>query len=107
MKQLPINFTLTDAAKDRILWLMHNTRSEKCGPPVLATIAWAIDLHADGRRIEGPAIGFYDAVGAVKVKGSIQVVNGLDVIYFVNEATWQHFQDRIVDFSDYRGFYLQ
>ena len=103
---LPINFTLADAARNEIIRLM-GIPHERLGLPALPSISWAVDLYEDGTRREGPAIGFYDAATAKDMRDAVQIVNGVEVVYFVTESTSRHFYRRTLDFAADRGFFLR
>jgi hypothetical protein len=99
---IPINFTLSDRAVERIRQVLQKVRDEKGIDPV-ASVVW---LSPDGTwgDFNVPHIGIYERKQLPV--DAIQVVNGLELVFNVSEEIARKFDGQLIDYRECRDFYF-
>lgn len=73
--------------------------------PEILMIGWGLFEGKDGRRDEGIALGFYPRDQRHEVADSIQIVSGLELVFFAPREHMKHFDNKVIDFSEDRFFF--
>lgn len=104
---LPINFTISVAAKREIENLERFWNAEASDPAAVAVIAWGLFQGNSGERWENVVVTFYGRSQLAEVEHGIQVVSGLPVVFFTTATYHPSFEGKVVDHAAERGFFLR
>jgi len=103
---IPINFSLTQRAKDWIRETTKQCRAEKSIDPVPA-IVWMLHLiEPDGswHELGAPGLGMADR-GELPID-SIQNLDGMELVFNVTPEQVPLFEGRSIDYSEDRGLHF-
>jgi hypothetical protein len=103
---IPINFSLTKRAIEKIQAVNQQCREEKGIDPVPA-ICWLLQgTDHDGRSqtFNSPHIGIYDRRDLPE--DAIQSLGGIEVVFSVAPDVAQNFDNQLIDYADDRDFYF-
>jgi hypothetical protein len=106
---LPVNFTISAAAKQAIAQIRADHDAQFPGDPAaVLSVAWGLYREESGsERFENVVIGFYTRSMLGEVAHAIQRVSGLDLIFFTTQELRRNFAGKILDHADERGFFLR
>ncbi|MCZ8374832.1 MAG: hypothetical protein O9342_05600 [Beijerinckiaceae bacterium] len=103
-----INFTFSrrtilEIEKLRQAWIKDFPSEE----PDIVSVGWAYVHYNNGRKRQMPMISFYLKSMRPEIERHIQMLCGLEVIFFTTEPDARHFAGKILDFSEEQGFFLR
>ena len=104
---LPINFTISLAAKQEIEKLRQFNDSQTRDKAVVTMIAWGRFESNSGQSWENVVVGFYGQSQYDEVAHGIQDASGLPVVFFTTANHHSKFAGKIVDHVAERGFFLR
>lgn len=107
--ELHENFAITERATAVILTLMRRLAEEDGEYPEALAIKWARIIYNDG--VETPYdvhIGFYDrATFPGRNPGNWTVINGIKIVFMMDEPLFPHFFGKTLDVEDTGQFVLR
>lgn len=105
---LPINFTISAGAKQRLeqLRVEYDASSPK-DPAGVMSVSWGFLIPDSGRRSEGVVIGIYPQSILADVAHGIQEVSGIKLVFFTTAEYHGKFEGKVLDFAVERGFFLK
>ena len=105
---LPVNFTISPAAKQAIEQVRRDYDSQfSSDPAAMLWIGWGFYNHVSGPLFENVVIGFYGQSEFWKIAHGIQEVSGLKFVFFTTPEYHPNFEGKILDFTDQRRFFLR
>lgn len=104
---IPINFTISVAAKREIENLRQFWNAEASDPAAVALIAWGLFRGSSGEEWENVVVTFYGKSQRAEVEHRIQIVSGLPVVFFTTAAYHPNFEGKVVDHAAEQGFFLR
>jgi hypothetical protein len=104
---LPINFTISTAAKREIANLKKIWNASSMDPAAVAVIAWGLFRSNSGQRWENVFVTFYGKSQFAEVAHGIQDAAGLPVVFFTTAEHHPKFEGKVVDHTAERGFFLR
>jgi hypothetical protein len=104
---LPINFTISPAAKREIEIVRAFWDSESSDPAAVAVIAWGLYRFNSGQERGTVVVTFYGRSQLPEVADMVQDVSGLKVVFLTTEEHHPRFNGKIVDHAADRGFFLR
>ncbi len=104
---LPINFTISPAAKLEINNVKEFWNSESLDPAAVAVIGWGLFRGNSGERWENVFVTFYGKSQLHEIEHGIQDASGLPVVFFTVEDHHPKFEGKVVDHAAGRGFFLR
>jgi len=105
---LPVNFTISDAAKQAADTIRAEYDAAMPGDPAaVLCVAWGIVVPHAGARSEGVVVGYYQQSQLADVAVAIQEVSGVRLVFFTTEEHHGKFAGKILDFSPERRFFLR
>ena len=75
--------------------------------PDVVSVAWGLMTLNDGRKGELPIVSFYTRDERAQIEPYIQIVSGLETIFFTTAEYVHHFEDKVLDFSKERFFFIR
>jgi hypothetical protein len=104
---LPVNFTISAAAKFEIENLKNVWNTSSLDPAAVVVIAWGLFRSNSGKRWENVFVTFYGKSQFAEVAHGIQDASGLPVVFFTTPEHHQEFEGKIIDHVEERGFFLR
>jgi len=104
---LPVNFTLSPAAKRGIEFVRkeYDARSP-ADPAAVLSVAWGYVMGSDPSS-GNVVVSFYPRSMLTAVADGIQEVSGVKFIYFTTDEHHGRFEGKVLDFAEDRGFFLR
>lgn len=75
--------------------------------PDIVCVAWGTYTTDDGRMGGKPVVTFYTKAQRDEIAPYTQRVSGLEVLFFTIPDYLHHFEDKVLDFSKERFFFLR
>lgn len=94
---------ILEIEKMRQAWIKEFPSEE----PDIASVAWAYVHYDNGRKRQMPVVSFYMKRMRPELETHIQMLCGLEVIFFITEPDVRHFAGKVLDFSEEQGFFLR
>lgn len=106
---LPVNFTISEAAKSAIEDLRRDwDRRSPDDPAAVPMIGWGIFKNRrEEAKLENVVVSFYNRSQLPRVKPGIEQVSGIDVLFFVTRPYHENFAGKVLDFAEERWFFLR
>jgi len=104
---LPINFTISEAAKAEIENLRKAWNAEVPDPAAVLAICWGIFMPYGKPAFEDVVVTFYGESQLASVAGIVQEVSGLKAVFFTTTKHHPRFEGKVLDHSGERGFFLR
>ena len=104
---LRANFTISDAAKREIENLRRFWDENVPDPAAVAMVAWGFYHFNSGEKAEGVIVSFYPKSQLSMIAHGIQQVSGMDVVFFTLPEYLPKFQDKVLDHTPERSFFLR
>lgn len=105
---LPVNFTISDAARQAADKIRAEYDAAMPGDPAaVLCVAWGIVVPHSGPRSEGVVVGYYQQSQLADVATAIQEVSGVSLVFFTTEEHHGKFAGKVLDFSPERRFFLR
>ena len=104
---LPVNFTLSEAAKaeiDRLRSIWPQLANEE---PGYLSIAWGEVYFDNGGQSGIVLVNFYPRNDDDELRPFIQTVSGVEFIFFTTMQHWWRFSDKVLDHSPEKSFHLR
>lgn len=101
------NFTISDDAKRGIALLRRAYDADAADPAGVVSVAWARVTPAASPPFEDVAVTFYGRSRRAEIASAIQMVSGIEVVFFANAIDLPKFEGKVLDFAEERGFFLQ
>lgn len=100
-------FSFTKRAASKIGQLRHDLELSESKKFAAVGFAWGHATFDDGSKCERPVIGFYDESQMdTDARASIQTIDGIDLIVFSTPDQAKNFNEKTIDYSDERGFFV-
>lgn len=104
----PARFTISAAARGRIAALRAAFDAASADKAAVVSIGWANVVANDGSTHGAVAVSFYPASQRdAGMRAAIQVVSGVEVIFFASPDMLPRFDGSVVDFDAESGFFLR
>lgn len=105
---LPINFTISDAAKTAA----EEIRAEYDAawpddPAAVLCVAWGVTMPESGPRSENVVVGYYQRSMLTDIGHAIQEGSGVKLVFFTTEEYHAKFAGKVLDHTAQRGFFLR
>ena len=100
------NFTISDSGKRGIEILRRSFDDVSEDPADVVSVAWARITPHSSTPFEAVAVTFYSRAQRAQVSAAIQVVSGVEIVFFANANDLPRFERKILDFREERGFFL-
>ena len=105
---IPIaNFTISDNAKRGIDLMRHGFEEASSDPAAVLSIAWGRFMPDAGTPFENVVVSFFGRSQVPQIADAIQLVSGLEVVFYTRPKDYPTFEGRVLDFDDDRGFFLR
>ena len=101
-----VSFSISENAKRQIEMMRTDWNSKFPDAAVVLWIAWGKYSNLDGQSRSGVVISFYTESEMSDISHSVIEVSGLKVFLFLTDTDMQRFQNKIIDFSPQKWFYL-
>jgi hypothetical protein len=75
--------------------------------PDVVTVSWGEIYYNNGKKREIPIVSFYTKEVRNQIQKHIQLLSGLEVVFFKTDTGARNFQDKVLDFSEEQGFFLR
>jgi hypothetical protein len=106
--QFPVaNFVFSSAAIAAIERMRADWQAQFGDRPEIVSVAWGLYEFDDGKRGEGVIVSFYTREQRAEMAEFIQIVSGLETIFFTIPRYAPHFNGKVIDFSEERLFFLR
>jgi hypothetical protein len=103
---MPVNFTISDAAKTEIASMRSIWFSMSGHKPGVLSIAWGTANYNNGKTNSFAIVSFYDEEQHDEIKHGIEMVSGLEVLFFITRENYDRFAGKVLDHSAEQSFYL-
>ncbi|HZQ11449.1 MAG TPA: hypothetical protein VFB31_01420 [Pseudolabrys sp.] len=105
---LPVNFTISEAAKRAA----EDIRAEydatwPDNPAAVLFVGWGITVPETGPRSENVVLGYYQQSDLAAVEHGIQETSGVKLVFFITDEYHAKFEGRALDYTRDRGFFLR
>jgi hypothetical protein len=103
---IPINFSLTERAIEKIRAFNQQCRIERDIDPIPA-MCWLLngtDEDGQWKTYDVPEIGIYDR--GVIPESAIQNVDGLELVFSVSPDVVPKFENQLIDYEEAKGFHF-
>jgi hypothetical protein len=104
---LPARFTFSPSAIAAIERIRADWQEQFGDHPEIVSVAWGLYEFTDSRRAEGVIVSFYTRNQRGEMGEFIQIVSGLETIFFTIPRYGPHFDGKVIDFSEERFFFLR
>ncbi len=104
---LPVNFTLSEAAKAEIARLRSIWPEMAKEEPGYLSISWGEVYVNEGRQSGIVLVNFYPRSEDDELRPYIQQVSGVDFIYFTTQQHWWRFSGKVLDHTPEQSFFLR
>lgn len=102
------NFTISVEGKRGIALLREAFDAKSTDKAAVTSIGWARVMPNDKAPFETVGVSFYGASQVVpEMRAAIQVVSGVEVLFFADRFDLPKFAGKVLDFSEDRGFFLR
>jgi hypothetical protein len=102
------DFTISEAGKRGIAKLREAFDAASEDKAAVVSIGWARVMPNDVASFETVAVAFYGrSQFDDRMKAAIQVVSGVETIFFVEPDKLRTFIGKVLDYSDGHGFFLR
>lgn len=75
--------------------------------PDIVTVSWGEIYCNNGKKGELPIVSFYKKEIRHQIQKHIQMLSGIEVVFFTTDTDARNFQGKVLDFSDKQGFFLR
>ncbi len=106
-ENLPVNFTISLAAKAAIEKVRREHDAQFPDPAAVLWVGWGFYRPDAGPQFENVVIGFYGQSEMAKISGGIQEASGVRLVFFITEEFHRKFEGRVLDFAEDQGFFLR
>lgn len=106
-KLLPINFTLSEAAKAEIAHLRTLWPEATGDEPGIPVVTWGEYAMNDGREFGQVIVSFYSERDDAEMRHLAERVSGIDLVFFVTQKHWWRFSGKVLDHSAEKSFHLR
>lgn len=103
---LPINFTISEAAKAEFAVIRRLQLEATGDPPSVLMVGWGTTYFNAGGTAEGVALGYYGASERAGIAHGIETVSGVELIFFILPDDYRRFAGKVLDHRPDRGFFL-
>jgi hypothetical protein len=103
---IPINFSLTERAKNQIRTVLEHCRAEKSTDPV-AAVSWATSLkdpEGSWHEVSEPCLGIFERDQLPK--DAIQSIDGIELVFNVPPDRVPIFEGQLLDYSEEKGLHF-
>lgn len=100
------NFTISDDAKRGIGLLRRDYDAHVTDPAGVVSVGWARVMPTASPPFETVAVTFYGRSLRAEVASAIQIVSGIEVVFFAGAPDLPKFEGKVLDFTEERGFFL-
>ncbi|MCA3657868.1 MAG: hypothetical protein IOB85_06410 [Methylobacterium sp.] len=104
---IPARFTFSPAAIAAIERIRADWQAQFGDHPEIVSVAWGLYDFDNGKRGEGVIVSFYTREQRAEMAEFIQIVSGLETIFFTIRRYAPHFDGKVIDFSNERFFFLR
>lgn len=104
---LPANFTFSPAALVAIEQIRTDWQAQFGDFPDIVSVAWGLYDFNNGNRGEGVIVSFYTRAQRREMEPFIQIVSGVETIFYTTPRYAHHFRGKVVDFSEQKFFFLR
>jgi hypothetical protein len=104
---LPVNFTISAAAKTEIENLKRFWDAKSLDTAAVAMIGWGIFTSNTGRRSENVVVSFYGKSQLAQIAHGVQEVSGLAIVFFTTAEHHSKFESKVIDHAEDQGFFLR
>jgi hypothetical protein len=104
----PVNFTISERAKEKIAAIRAELEEKSPQLAGLLSISWGTYMLDAGGNFEGPVISFYDEQQSRGIAYATESVSGVELIYFITQQNYAKFEGKALDYdgrSD--GFFVR
>jgi hypothetical protein len=106
-ESLPVNFTISAAAKRAIDQVRQDYDAQFSDPAAVLWVGWGFYQAGSEHQFENVVIGFYGQSELAEIAHGMQEASGVKLIFFVTEEFHSNFEGKILDFADDRRFFLR
>ncbi len=75
--------------------------------PDIVVIGWGLVEYNNGKRAGMPMVSFYTKDRREEMIRHVQVMSGLEIIFFTIPPYLELFEGKVLDFAETRGFFLR
>jgi hypothetical protein len=105
---LPVNFTISEAAKRATEDIRAEYDSKwPDNPAAVLCVAWGITIPESGPRSENVVIGYYQQSDLAAVEHGIQETSGVKLVFFITKEYHGKFEGKVLDYVRDSGFFLR
>jgi len=104
---LPINFAISDRAKEAIEELRREWNQKFPDPAAVLGIGWGQFIPNSGERFENVVVSFYGQSELPHISPAVEPASGLDVLFFVTKKDYARFEGKILDYSPELAYFLR
>jgi len=104
---LPVNFTISLAAKQEIEVIRRQWNEQLPDPAAVLSVSWGLFHFNSGEKSENVVISFYGESELSKISHGIQRVSDMDVVFFTIPEYHSKFEGKVIDHAPNRGFFLR
>lgn len=101
-----VNFNVSAAAWAEITNIRAFYDNKSSDKADVIMIAWGTTILHDGRTHGSVIVGYYRRSERHAISDAIQILDGNEIVFFVNEETSQMFEGKTLDFREGLGFDL-
>lgn len=103
---LPVNFTISEAAKAEFAVIRRFQLEATGDPPSLLMVGWGTTYFNAGGTADGVVVGYYGASERAGVAHAIETVSGVELIFSTLPEDYGRFAGKVLDHRPGRGFFL-
>ncbi len=104
---LPVNFTISDAAKAGIEAIKTQWNAQFPDKAVVPTIAWGY-VQNESKVYDGMVIvSFYTENQYNEIKHGIERISGIDLFFYITKENHYRFEGKMLDFTERDFFFLK
>ena len=103
---LPANFTISARAKRAIEDLRRQWNTQVADQAGVLCVAWGHWTLNSGEEGEGVVVTFYGRSELAAVRGGLERVSGMDLVFFITKEDYDKFRDKVLDHDPRRSFFL-